>query len=76
MGIRIGTPGPTTSATLSPASLQGPQKAVEYGAAHAVLGMTTPGDTSMALLHEVWASAWSVLLGAWPHSGPRKDMWR
>jgi 2-dehydro-3-deoxygluconokinase len=27
--------------------------AVEYGAAHGALAMTTPGDTSMASLHEV-----------------------
>jgi 2-dehydro-3-deoxygluconokinase len=31
----------------------GPQRAVEYGAAHAALAMTTPGDTSMATLAEV-----------------------
>ncbi|MBN2719923.1 MAG: sugar kinase, partial [Proteobacteria bacterium] len=30
-----------------------PQKAVEYGAAHGALAMTTPGDTSMATLQEV-----------------------
>jgi len=30
-----------------------PQKAVEYGAAHGALAMTTPGDTSMATLREV-----------------------
>jgi len=30
-----------------------PQKAVEYGAAHGALAMTTPGDTSMATLDEV-----------------------
>jgi len=29
------------------------QKAVEYGAAHGALAMTTPGDTSMATLAEV-----------------------
>lgn len=29
------------------------QKAVEYGAAHGVLAMTTPGDTTMASLKEV-----------------------
>jgi 2-dehydro-3-deoxygluconokinase len=29
------------------------QKAVEYGAAHGALAMTTPGDTSMASLVEV-----------------------
>lgn len=29
------------------------QKAVEYGAAHGALAMTTPGDTSMATLDEV-----------------------
>jgi 2-dehydro-3-deoxygluconokinase len=31
----------------------GPQRAVEYGAAHGALAMTTPGDTSMATLAEV-----------------------
>jgi len=31
----------------------GPQHAVEYGAAHGALAMTTPGDTSMATLAEV-----------------------
>ena len=30
-----------------------PQEAVEYGAAHGALAMTTPGDTSMANLDEV-----------------------
>ena len=30
-----------------------PQKAVEYGAAHGALAMTTPGDTTMATLDEV-----------------------
>ena len=30
-----------------------PQRAVEYGAAHGALAMTTPGDTSMATLSEV-----------------------
>lgn len=30
-----------------------PRKAVEYGAAHGALAMTTPGDTSMASLQEV-----------------------
>jgi 2-dehydro-3-deoxygluconokinase len=30
-----------------------PQTAVEYGAAHGALAMTTPGDTSMATLSEV-----------------------
>ena len=30
-----------------------PQSAVEYGAAHGALAMTTPGDTSMASLSEV-----------------------
>ena len=30
-----------------------PQKAVEYGAAHGALAMTTPGDTSMATVKEV-----------------------
>jgi 2-dehydro-3-deoxygluconokinase len=35
--------------------LQGddPQRAVELGAAHGALAMTTPGDTSMASLREV-----------------------
>jgi 2-dehydro-3-deoxygluconokinase len=32
-----------------------PQQAVEYGAAHGALAMTTPGDTSMATLVEVEA---------------------
>lgn len=32
---------------------QGPQRAVEFGAAHGALAMTTPGDTSMATLSEV-----------------------
>lgn len=32
-----------------------PQKAVEYGAAHGALAMTTPGDTSAATLKEVEA---------------------
>jgi 2-dehydro-3-deoxygluconokinase len=30
-----------------------PQQAVEYGAAHGALAMTTPGDTTMARLSEV-----------------------
>jgi 2-dehydro-3-deoxygluconokinase len=30
-----------------------PQLAVEYGAAHGALAMTTPGDTTMATLEEV-----------------------
>jgi 2-dehydro-3-deoxygluconokinase len=34
-----------------------PQQAVEYGAAHGALAMTTPGDTSMASLKEVEALA-------------------
>jgi 2-dehydro-3-deoxygluconokinase len=33
-----------------------PQDAVEYGAAHGALAMTTPGDTSMATLKEVEAA--------------------
>jgi len=33
--------------------LQDPQLAVEYGAAHGALAMTTPGDTTMASLKEV-----------------------
>ena len=32
---------------------QGAQRAVDYGAAHGALAMTTPGDTSMATLREV-----------------------
>lgn len=32
---------------------KGPQDAVEYGAAHGALAMTTPGDTSMVTLAEV-----------------------
>ena len=32
-----------------------PKQAVEYGAAHEALAMTTPGDTSMASLREVEA---------------------
>jgi 2-dehydro-3-deoxygluconokinase len=32
---------------------KGPQAAVEYGAAHGALAMTTPGDTSMVTLAEV-----------------------
>ena len=32
---------------------KGPQYAVECGAAHGALAMTTPGDTSMATLAEV-----------------------
>jgi 2-dehydro-3-deoxygluconokinase len=32
---------------------RGPREAVEYGAAHGALAMTTPGDTSMATLGEV-----------------------
>jgi 2-dehydro-3-deoxygluconokinase len=34
-------------------ALGDPQKAVDYGAAHGALAMTTPGDTSMATLEEV-----------------------
>jgi 2-dehydro-3-deoxygluconokinase len=30
-----------------------PQKAVDYGAAHGALAMTTAGDTTMATLNEV-----------------------
>jgi len=30
-----------------------PQRAVDYGAAHGALAMTTPGDTTMASLPEV-----------------------
>jgi 2-dehydro-3-deoxygluconokinase len=33
-----------------------PQQAVQYGAAHGALAMTTPGDTSMATLREVEAA--------------------
>jgi 2-dehydro-3-deoxygluconokinase len=32
-----------------------PQQAVDYGAAHGALAMTTPGDTTMATLSEVEA---------------------
>ena len=35
---------------------QSPARAVEYGAAHGALAMTTPGDTSMATLAEVEAA--------------------
>lgn len=35
--------------------LNDPRQAVEYGAAHGALAMTTPGDTSMASLKEVEA---------------------
>ena len=34
----------------------GPQAAVDYGAAHGALVMTTPGDTSMASRQEVEAA--------------------
>ena len=34
---------------------QDPQKAVNYGAAHGALAMTTPGDTTMASVKEVEA---------------------
>jgi 2-dehydro-3-deoxygluconokinase len=34
-------------------AVKGPQYAVECGAAHGALAMTTPGDTTMALLSEV-----------------------
>jgi len=34
---------------------KGPQAAVEYGAAHGALAMTTPGDTSMVNTKEVEA---------------------
>jgi 2-dehydro-3-deoxygluconokinase len=34
---------------------KGPQQAVEYGAAHGALAMTTPGDTSMVNVSEVEA---------------------
>ncbi len=33
--------------------LSNPEKAVQYGAAHGALAMTTPGDTTMATLKEV-----------------------
>jgi 2-dehydro-3-deoxygluconokinase len=33
--------------------LQDAEKAIEYGAAHGALAMTTPGDTTMASLAEV-----------------------
>ena len=35
--------------------LEDPQGAIDFGAAHGVLAMTTPGDTSMALLKEIAA---------------------
>ena len=35
---------------------KGPQAAVEYGAAHGALAMTTPGDTSMVRVAEVEAA--------------------
>lgn len=35
---------------------KGPQAAVDYGAAHGALAMTTPGDTSMVRLEEVEAA--------------------
>jgi 2-dehydro-3-deoxygluconokinase len=35
---------------------KGPQAAVEYGAAHGALAMTTPGDTSMVSVEEVEAA--------------------
>ncbi|MDP1630432.1 MAG: sugar kinase, partial [Caulobacter sp.] len=34
---------------------KGPQAAVDYGAAHGALAMTTPGDTSMVRAAEVEA---------------------
>ncbi|MHB1743388.1 MAG: PfkB family carbohydrate kinase, partial [Acidobacteriaceae bacterium] len=34
-------------------SEKGPQWAVDCGCAHGALAMTTPGDTTMATLHEV-----------------------
>jgi 2-dehydro-3-deoxygluconokinase len=34
---------------------KGPQAAVDYGAAHGALAMTTPGDTSMVNVKEVEA---------------------
>jgi 2-dehydro-3-deoxygluconokinase len=37
-----------------------PQDAVEYGAAHGALAMTTPGDTSMATLKEVETAIKSI----------------
>ena len=36
-------------------TFQDPEKAVNYGAAHGALAMTTPGDTSMASKEEVEA---------------------
>ena len=38
--------------------------AVEYGAAHGALAMTTPGDTSMATLAEVDARRWEPARGS------------
>ena len=40
---------------LLPMEGKGPQAAVEYGAAHGALAMTTPGDTSMVNVKEVEA---------------------
>ncbi|MCY2989882.1 MAG: sugar kinase [Planctomycetota bacterium] len=53
---RIGG-GDSFASGLSYALLAGktPQQAVEYGAAHGALAMTTPGDTSMVTLPEVEA---------------------
>jgi len=39
---------------------KGIKEAVEYGAAHGALAMTTPGDTSMATLKEVEAARKAV----------------
>src|SRR4029077_17075978 len=47
---------------------KGPQAAVEYGAAHGALAMTTPGDTSMVNVSEVEA----VMKG----KGARVFRWR
>ena len=46
------TPSPPASSTASSTG-KGPQWAVECGAAHGALAMTTPGDTTMATLAEV-----------------------
>src|SRR4029078_11302253 len=48
-----------------------PQVAVEYGAAHGALAMTTPGDTSMATQAEVEALMAGAAAPGRPGNGPR-----
>ena len=48
-------PGEKVNLTLTAGNEKGPQAAVEYGAAHGALAMTTPGDTSMVNVKEVEA---------------------